>query len=131
MERPLANPLRSSPTNGTRPTLVAQLRGAAATIGVVRGGQPLAALGAFIADVHAVGLGDAQGPAIDDVVLLGSHKESRQWSKRFFARRRVMPTQAQARVDSVGRIIPKAVDARRALCGGSAAFWRLLPLPGS
>jgi len=49
-------------------------------------------------------------PAVDNVVLLGSHKESRRWSKRFFARRRVTPTQARAGVHPAGRIILKAVD---------------------
>jgi branched-chain amino acid transport system substrate-binding protein len=83
----------------------------AAEFGIVRGGQRLAALGAFITDVHAVGLGGAQGLLLTTSFYWDRTEESRQWSKRFFARRRVMPTQAQAGVYSAVAHYLKAVDA--------------------
>jgi branched-chain amino acid transport system substrate-binding protein len=83
----------------------------AAEFGIVRGGQRLAALGAFITDVHAVGLGGAQGLLLTTSFYWDRTEESRQWSKRFFARRLVMPTQAQAGVYSAVAHYLKAVDA--------------------
>ncbi len=50
-------------------------------------------------------------PAVGDVVLLGPHRESRQWSRRFFTLRGVMPTQMQAGVYSAVTHYLKAVDA--------------------
>ena len=83
----------------------------AAEFGMARGGQRLAALGAFITDVHAVGLASAQGLLLTTSFYWDRTAESRQWSKRFFARRGVMPTQAQAGVYSAVAHYLKAVDA--------------------
>jgi branched-chain amino acid transport system substrate-binding protein len=83
----------------------------AAEFGIARGGQHLAALGAFITDVHAVGLASAQGLLLTTSFYWDRTEESRQWSKRFFARRRVMPTQAQAGVYSAVAHYLRAADA--------------------
>jgi branched-chain amino acid transport system substrate-binding protein len=82
----------------------------AAEFGIARGGQRLAALGAFITDVHALGL-STQGLLLTTSFYWDRTEESRQWSKRFFARRRVMPTQTQAGVYSAVAHCLKAVDA--------------------
>jgi branched-chain amino acid transport system substrate-binding protein len=79
--------------------------------GIAKGGQRLAALAAFITEVHAVGLASAQGLLLTTSFYWDRTEEGRQWSKRFFARRGVMPTQAQAGVYSVVMHYLKAVDA--------------------
>ena len=78
--------------------------------GIARGGQRLAALAAFITEVHAVGLASAQGLLLTTSFYWDRTEESRQWSRRFFARRGVMPTQAQAGVYSAVTHYLKAVD---------------------
>ena len=83
----------------------------AAEFGIARGGQRLAAISAVITDVHAVGLADAQGLLLAESFYWDRTEESRQWSKRFFARRGVMPTQMQAGVYSAVTHYLKAVDA--------------------
>jgi branched-chain amino acid transport system substrate-binding protein len=83
----------------------------AAEFGIARGGQRLAAISAVITDVHAVGLADAQGLLLAESFYWDRTAESRQWSKRFFAQRGVMPTQMQAGVYSAVMHYLKAVDA--------------------
>jgi branched-chain amino acid transport system substrate-binding protein len=79
--------------------------------GIAKGGQRLAALAAFITEVHALGLASAQRLLLTTSFYWDRTEESRQWSKRFFTRRGVMPTQAQAGVYSVVTHYLKAVDA--------------------
>jgi branched-chain amino acid transport system substrate-binding protein len=79
--------------------------------GIAKGGQRLAALAAFITEVHAVGLASAEGLLLTTSFHWDRTEESRQWSKRFFARRGVMPTQAQAGVYSAVTHYLKAVAA--------------------
>ena len=83
----------------------------AAEFGIPQGGQRLAALAAFMTDVHAVGLSGAQGLLLTTSFYWDRTEESRQWSKRFFERRGVMPTQTQAGVYSAVTHYLKAVDA--------------------
>ena len=83
----------------------------AAEFGIPQGGQRLAALAAFITDVHAVGPAGAQGLLLTTSFYWDRTEESRQWSKRFFERRGVMPTQTQASVYSAVTHYLKAVDA--------------------
>ena len=83
----------------------------AVEFGLARGGQRLAAIAAVITDIHAVGLADAQGLLLTTSFYWDRTEESRQWSKRFFARRGVMPTQMQAGVYSAVTHYLKAVDA--------------------
>jgi branched-chain amino acid transport system substrate-binding protein len=56
-----------------------------------------------------VGLADAQGLLLAESFYWDRTEESRQWSKRFFARRGVMPTQMQAAVYSAVTHYLKAV----------------------
>jgi branched-chain amino acid transport system substrate-binding protein len=79
----------------------------AVEFGLARGGQRLAAIAAVI----AVGLAGAQGLLLTTSFYWDRTEESRQWSKRFFARRGVMPTQMQAGVYSAVTHYLKAVDA--------------------
>jgi len=83
----------------------------AAEFGITKGGQKLAALAAYITDVHAVGLEGAQGLLLTTSFYWDRTEASRAWSKRFFARRGVMPTQAQAGVYSAVAHYLKAIDA--------------------
>jgi branched-chain amino acid transport system substrate-binding protein len=83
----------------------------AAEFGLARGGQRLAAIATTITDVHAVGLAGAQGLLLTTSFYWDRTEESRQWSRRFFARRGAMPTQMQAGVYSAVTHYLKAVDA--------------------
>jgi branched-chain amino acid transport system substrate-binding protein len=79
--------------------------------GISKSGQRVVALAAFITEVHAVGLASAHGLLLTTSFYWDRTEESREWSKRFFARRGVMPTQAQAGVYSAVTHYLKAVDA--------------------
>ena len=83
----------------------------AAEFGLARGGQRLAAIATTITDVHAVGLAGAQGLLLATSFYWDRTEESRQWSRRSFALRGVMPTQMQAGVYSAVTHYLKAVDA--------------------
>ena len=83
----------------------------AAEFGLALGGQKIAALAAYITDVHAVGLSGAQGLLLTSSFYWDRTPESRAWSKRFFDRRGVMPSQTQAGVYSAVTHYLKAVDA--------------------
>ena len=83
----------------------------AVEFGLARGGQRLAAIATVITDVHAVGLADAQGLLLTTSFYRDRTEDSRQWSKRFFARRGVMPTQMQAGVYSAVTHYLKGFDA--------------------
>ncbi len=83
----------------------------AAEFGIAKGGQRLAALAAYITDVHAVGLAGAQGLLLTTSFYWDRTDASRAWSQRFFARRGVMPTQAQAGVYSAVAHYLKAISA--------------------
>src|SRR5918911_1364653 len=55
----------------------------AAEFGIVRGGQNLAALLAFITDVHALGLEKAEGLLLTEAFYWDLNDQTRAWSKRF------------------------------------------------
>jgi branched-chain amino acid transport system substrate-binding protein len=79
--------------------------------GITRGGQSVVALLVFISDIHSIGLQNAQGLKFATAFYWDRDEESRAWSKRFFARHRAMPTQAQASVYSAIRHYLTAVAA--------------------
>ncbi len=79
--------------------------------GITRGGQSVVALLVFISDIHSIGLQNAQGLKFATAFYWDRDEESRAWSKRFFARHRAMPTQAQASVYSAIRHYLRAVVA--------------------
>lgn len=64
--------------------------------GLAQGGQKLAALLAFLSDVKAVGLKDAQGLLLTEAFYWDQTDATRAWSERFYKRNKVMPTMTQA-----------------------------------
>jgi len=76
-----------------------------------QGGQRLAALLMFISDVNSLGLNTAQGIVLTTGFYWDLNDETRAWSKRFFERRKVMPTMTHAGVYSSVMHYLKAVQA--------------------
>ena len=72
----------------------------AAEIGISPRSQTLVPLLVFISDVDSLGLDVAKGMTFVDGFYWDLNNETRQWSKRFYARRRAMPTMAHAGVYS-------------------------------
>jgi branched-chain amino acid transport system substrate-binding protein len=58
--------------------------------------NPIAGLLLFITDIHGLGLESAQGLYLTSSFYWDRDDQSRQWSKRFFARHARMPTMDQA-----------------------------------
>jgi branched-chain amino acid transport system substrate-binding protein len=65
-----------------------------------KSGKRLAALLMFISDVNSLGLNTAQGIVLTTGFYWDLNDETRAWSKRFFERRKAMPTMTQAGVYS-------------------------------
>lgn len=74
-------------------------------------GKRLTALLMFISDVHSLGLNTAQGIVLTTGFYWDLNDETRKWSKRFFERRKAMPTMTQAGVYSAVMHYLKAVQA--------------------
>lgn len=68
--------------------------------GIVESGQKLAALLPHLTDIHSLGLQTAQGIVLTEGFYWDRTDETRAWSKRFFERRKAMPTMVQAGVYS-------------------------------
>jgi branched-chain amino acid transport system substrate-binding protein len=79
--------------------------------GLTNGGQVLAALHAFITDVAAIGLPNAQGLVITTGFYWDQDAGTRAWSQRFMAEQGRMPTREQAGVYVSVRHYLKAVAA--------------------
>lgn len=79
--------------------------------GIVAGGQTLVAPVMFITDVHALGLQTAQGTSFVEGFYWDLNDETRAFAKRFFERRKAMPTALQAGVYSSITHYLKAVQA--------------------
>src|SRR5215216_316861 len=75
----------------------------AAEFGITRGGQRLAGLLLFDSDIHSLGLKSAQGIVMTTGFYWDLDEDTRAFSKRFFERRKAMPTMAQAGVYSAIR----------------------------
>ncbi|MBR0714917.1 ABC transporter substrate-binding protein [Bradyrhizobium liaoningense] len=60
--------------------------------GLVRSGQKLVGLLLFDADIHAIGLREAQGTYMTTASYWNMDEKTRAWSKKFFARTGVMPS---------------------------------------
>jgi branched-chain amino acid transport system substrate-binding protein len=71
-----------------------------AEFGVFKGGQQMAALLALITDIHSLGLPSAQGLLLTTSFYWDMDDKTREWSKRFFAKMKQMPTMWQAGVYS-------------------------------
>jgi branched-chain amino acid transport system substrate-binding protein len=72
----------------------------AAEIGISPRSQTLVPLLVFISDVHTLGLDVAKGMAFIAGFYWDANDQTRAWSKRFFDRRKVMPTMGHAGVYS-------------------------------
>jgi branched-chain amino acid transport system substrate-binding protein len=72
----------------------------AAEVGISPRSQTLAPLLVFISDVHTLGLDVAKGMTFIDGFYWDADDQTRAWSKRFFDRRKVMPTMSHAGVYS-------------------------------
>ena len=83
----------------------------AAEIGISPRSQTLVPLLVFISDVHSLGLDVAKGMTFVDGFYWDADNQTREWSKRFYARRGAMPTMAHAGVYSAVRHYLSAVQA--------------------
>ena len=72
----------------------------AAEFGVVKGGQKLSPLLAFVTDIDSVGLETAQGLLLAEAFYWDMNDDTRAFSKRFMERVKRVPTSAQAGVYS-------------------------------
>src|SRR5579863_1270171 len=68
--------------------------------GIFQGGQQIAGLLVLITDINALGLKAAQGLLLTTSFYWDMDQQTRQWSKRFFAKTNRMPTMWQAGVYS-------------------------------
>ncbi|MFZ1951921.1 MAG: ABC transporter substrate-binding protein [Pseudolabrys sp.] len=83
----------------------------AAQIGISPRSQTLVPLLVFISDVHSLGLDVAKGMTFVDGFYWDADNQTREWSRRFYVRRGVMPTMAHAGVYSAVRHYLRAVQA--------------------
>ncbi|MET0675237.1 MAG: ABC transporter substrate-binding protein [Bradyrhizobium sp.] len=88
---------------------------------VAGGSQTIVAPVMLLTDVHAIGLKLAQGLSFITGFYWDRDEETRAWSKRFFERRRAMPTMSQAGVYSAVRHYLKSVDAANTTTGMDVA----------
>jgi branched-chain amino acid transport system substrate-binding protein len=72
----------------------------AGEFGVMKNGQQMAALLALITDIHSLGLPAAQGLQLTTSFYWDMDDKTREWSKRYFAKMKRMPTMWQAGVYS-------------------------------
>jgi len=72
----------------------------AGEFGVTKGGQQMVALLALITDIHSLGLQAAQGLRLTTSFYWDMDDKTREWSKRYFAKMKRMPTMWQAGVYS-------------------------------
>jgi branched-chain amino acid transport system substrate-binding protein len=79
--------------------------------GIIEGGQKLAALLPHLTDIHSIGLPIAKGIILTEGFYWDRSDATRAWSKRFFERRKAMPTMVQAGVYSSVLHYLKAVKA--------------------
>jgi branched-chain amino acid transport system substrate-binding protein len=83
----------------------------AAELGISPRSQTLVPLLVFISDVDSLGLDVAKGMTFVDGFYWDADNQTREWSKRFYAQRGVMPTMAHAGVYSAIRHYLRAVQA--------------------
>ena len=88
----------------------------------------LVAPSTFITDVHALGLSSAQGLRFLTAFYWDRTDETRAWSRKFFDRRKAMPTMAQAGVYSSVLHYLRAVQAA-GTDAGSAVMAKMKELP--
>ncbi|WP_171257285.1 ABC transporter substrate-binding protein, partial [Acinetobacter baumannii] len=72
----------------------------AAEFGLMKGGQKLSPLLAFITDIDSIGLETAQGLVLAEAFYWDLNDDTRAFSKRFMEKVKRVPTSAQAGVYS-------------------------------
>lgn len=83
----------------------------ASEFGLRQSGVQLVALVAFLSDVHALGLKDAQGLLLTEAFYWDQDEATRAWSQRYFQRMKKMPSMTQAGAYSATAHYLKAVKA--------------------
>ena len=98
----------------------------ASEFGIVRGGQNLAALLAFITDVHALGLQTAQGLIMTESWYWDLNDANREFAKKFAPQYKgVHPTMIHAGVYSAVTHYLKAVEALKSDADGKAVVAKM------
>jgi branched-chain amino acid transport system substrate-binding protein len=102
----------------------------AAEFGIVRGGQNLAALLAFITDVHSMGLPTAQGLIMTEAWYWDLNDANREFAKKFAPQYKgVHPTMVHAGVYSAVTHYLKAVEALKSDADGKAVVAKMKEMP--
>src|SRR5437868_12765863 len=102
----------------------------AAEFGITSGGQNLAALLAFITDVHALGLRTAQGLIMKDAWYWDMNDANREFAKKFAPQDKgVHPTMVHAGVYSAVTHYLKAVEALKSDADGKAVVAKMKEMP--
>jgi len=102
----------------------------ASEFGIVRGGQNLAALLAFITDVHALGLQTSQGLIMTEAWYWDLNDANREFAKKFAPQfKGVYPTMVHAGVYSAVTHYLKAVEALKSDADGKAVVAKMKELP--
>src|SRR3954454_19666335 len=102
----------------------------AAEFGITSGGQNLAALLAFITDVHALGLRTAQGPIMKEAWYWDMNDANREFTKRFAPQYKgIHPTMVHAGVYSAVLHYLRAVEALKSDADGKAIVAKMKEMP--
>ena len=102
----------------------------ASEFGIVRGGQKLAALLAFITDVHALGLQTSQGLIMTGAWYWDLNDANREFAKKFAPQNKgIYPTMVHAGVYSAVTHYLKAVEALKSDADGKAVVAKMKELP--
>ena len=97
---------------------------------IVRGGQNLAALLAFITDVHALGLQASQGLIMTEAWYWDLNDANREFAKKFAPQNKgIYPTMVHAGVYSAVTHYLKAVEALKSDADGKAVVAKMKELP--
>src|SRR5207245_1084451 len=102
----------------------------ASEFGITQGGQNLAALLAFITDVHAVGLPTAQGLIMTEAWYWDLNDNNREFAKKFAPQYKgVHPTMVHAGVYSAVLHYLKAVEALKSDADGAKVVAKMKEMP--
>jgi branched-chain amino acid transport system substrate-binding protein len=102
----------------------------ASEFGITQGGQNLAALLAFITDVHALGLQTAQGLIMTEAWYWDLNDANREFAKKFAPQDKgVHPTMVHAGVYSAVTHYLKAVEALKSDADGKAIVAKMKEMP--
>ncbi len=102
----------------------------ASEFGIVQGGQNLAALLAFITDVHALSLKTAQGLIMTEAWYWDLNDNNREFTKKFIAQNKgSYPTMVHAGVYSAVTHYLKALEALKSDADGAAVVAKMKEMP--